>query len=238
MQHIHRKTEQGFVLITAMWLLLLCGSLVAFLMLKSAGASNEVKRRSLAVQARFDADAAVETIMADIIFRGPASLWAQIPARGSIDIGGRTVDVAIDSENSRLDLNDADLAIIDRTLLGRVSARKRLQLVGALQQARARGRINNWAEAASLLAPLLEEGRCAEGWFTLYSGLSKPEEAEGSGGKAEEYASQTGSRPVRPGEALRLRVTSGDVSSQTIVRIFGTRDHAFGTLSWSNGHPC
>jgi Tfp pilus assembly protein PilX len=69
-----RQSEQGFVLIKAVWLLLLCAAIVAVLMLRcntaSTTATDELLKQQLAL------DAATETVIAGLLLRGSISQWA------------------------------------------------------------------------------------------------------------------------------------------------------------------
>jgi len=76
-----KRSEQGYILITAMWLLLLGGSIVALLMLRNLHAAEAYSDDRPQLQLRYAQESAVETVVADILFNGPRSEFARLPAK-------------------------------------------------------------------------------------------------------------------------------------------------------------
>ena len=76
----HPDSEQGFVLIAAIWLLLLCAVMVAVLMLRGHDRAVAAADASDRLKARLVLESAVETVVADILFNGQASRAATVPA--------------------------------------------------------------------------------------------------------------------------------------------------------------
>jgi len=241
-----RDDEQGFVLITALWLLLLSGAIVALMLLRSAGKAQANRAASQQAQMVFDMDAAVTTVAADLLFRGDQSRWARAPGDGTIDIDGRTLSVRVSSENGRLDLNDGDLTVIDRGLQGLgVAADIRARTGEALRSARARNdRIASPAELNQLLAEA-GAGRilCLDDDLTLYSGLGRPDESVMPAELARALAiPQAAGEPfasIRPGMPIRLRITTAQGPALTaVIRVVGTMDRAYDVMRWTSGPNC
>jgi len=239
--------EGGFVLVTAMWLLLLGAALVSLMMLRSAGRSETNRQAGELIQAKFDAQAAVDTIAADLLIRGSQSAWARLPAHGIIRIGGRDVTVDASSEEGRLDLNDGDPAVIDRALQGSgIAPQKRALFLQTLASLRAGGRrMTSIAEAYPLLQMVEDAGSdsCVDSWFTLYSGLSQPSEDRMSNDMAQALATPAGGAfepaPVRPGETIRLLIhTSNGYKPLVVARVIGVRASDYEILQWSDNHYC
>jgi len=239
--------ERGFVLITALWLLLLCAAIVSLMMLRSAGRAETIKEGSKLVQAKFDVQAAVDTVAADLLMQGGRSQWARLPAQGIIRIDGRDVTIEASSENGRLDLNDGDLAIIDRALQGLgIASPQRTAFHQSLDSFRAaQGRMTSIADARPLLATLDEGagGSCIDSWFTLYSGLSQPSETQMSGEMAKALAlpigEGTGAMPMRSGEAIRLYIrASNGYTLLAIIRVVGIQATGYHILRWSDDFTC
>jgi hypothetical protein len=236
--------ERGFVLITALWLLLLCGAVVALMMLRSASRVEVNRAAAIGVQTRLDLESAVETVVADILLRGPQSQWARSPARGSMEIAGHSVTVEVSSEAGRLDLNDGDTAIIGRALQGLgVAASQREAFIAALQQLRVQQhRITNSAEVDRLEATSgIASALCIDDDLTLFSGLSRPSEMVMPAELAHALAvPQAGGGPptaISPGTAIRIRARSGQGASLlAVVRPIGTQDRIYDVLRWTE-HP-
>lgn len=238
--------ESGFVLITALWLLLLCGAVVALMMLRSAGRAEASHAAAAQVQARLDLDAAVETIAADLLFRGEQSLWSRAPAQGTIDIDGRTVTADVSSEAGRLDLNDGDPVIIDHALQGLgVTAAGRTMLLGRLQQLRVRHRrIASQAMLDHVVAGVSEDpGLCLDRYVTLYSGLTRPDEGAMPAALAQALAVPQGggeaATALRPGTPIRIRLRSAQGASLlAVIRVVGTLGRTYDVMRWTQGGPC
>jgi hypothetical protein len=242
----HPKGEQGFVLITALWLLLLCGAVVALMMLRGAGKAEASHAAATQVQARLDLDAAVETIVADLLFSGEQSQWARAPVQGTIDIAGRSVSAEVSSEAGRLDLNDGDPAIIDRALQGLgVPAAGREMLAGRLQQFRTQNRrIASQAMLDHVLTGVAgDAGLCLDRYVTLYSGLTRPDETAMPPSLARALAVPQGGgeapTALRPGTAIRLRLRSAQGASLlAVIRVVGTLGRTYDVMRWTPAPDC
>jgi len=243
----HDPHNEGFVLINAIWLLLLCGAIAALLMLQGIERGSAARAEGDALKTRLSLESGVEAVIADILFDGPRSRWANLPANGSIDVGaGAPLQVRVSSETGRLDLNDGDLNTIDLALRGfDVNATRRRSLVDELVARRARKeRIGSWAEAQMLLRGVLTNANresCPEEDFTLYSGLSgpKPDQASPQLARALGYATAAGENPTPPASAVRIEVTAaGGLTLTSIVRATGLRDEPISTMRWDYGEQC
>jgi hypothetical protein len=112
------EREQGFALIAAIWLLVLGGAIVAVIMVRTMTVSRGAVADGVQLAEKLALDGAIDSVVADILFNGNRSRWAQLPASGSIDVGGRSISVTITSENGLLDVNEADPKLIDGALRG------------------------------------------------------------------------------------------------------------------------
>jgi hypothetical protein len=231
-----RQGEEGFALITVMWLLLLSGSIVALMMLKSHHRAQLVKGNAASVQAEFDADAALETVMTDLLFRGNASTWSRLPSAGAITLDGRSVSINLSAEKSRLDLALSDLNATRLYLQGRVSPARREAFLAELQRARAQKDTVDIVRAASLLELLGDEG-CPAAWFTIYGDRSaiSVSDANLTGGNTLTGSSASSDTTFRMGIVVRINITSKDGYTRAMVRPVGRIDRAFDLLS-SNDH--
>lgn len=220
------NAEQGFVLITALWLLLLCAAVVSLAMFRNGSQARAAANDADIVQRRLDLDAAVETIAADLLIKGPTSVWAQIPAQHGLQINGRDVSVELSSERGRLDLNSGDVATIDRALQGfGASPYERASFNAAMQSQRSRN-LGNFAAAKPLLA-LLGSIPCPAQLFTVYSGLTQPDETQMSSEIARALgnpgAAAMTPQAIRPGTAIRLYLRHpGGTKLETIMRLGGS----------------
>lgn len=239
--------NEGFILINAIWLLLLCGAIAALLMLRGIERGSAARAEGHALKARLSLESGVEAVIADILFNGPRSHWAILPANGSIDVGGGTsLQVRVSSETGRLDLNDGNLDAIDLALRGfGADATRRRALVDALRARRARKeRIGSWAEADMLLAGISAQHNpqsCLEHYVTLYSGLSMPraDQAPAPLSHALGFATAASSGAIEPGSAIRIEaVTSQGLMLTVVTRLTGARDEPYSTMRWDYGSSC
>jgi general secretion pathway protein K len=149
-----RKNEEGFILIAAIWLLLLAAVVVAVLMLRGYERSTIAATVSDRLQARLLLESAIETVVSDLLFSGSASRWSGLPATGSITLDGGSVAIEVSSENGRLDLNTIEPATLDTALRGfGVSALARDSVAAALSVRRqTKNPIATWADVEHVLA--------------------------------------------------------------------------------------
>lgn len=209
-----RKSERGFVLIGAVWLLLLAASLVAILMLRSRSTDAAAIREGGALQQDLDLDAARETVAADLLINGPRSQWWRLPARGSVGLGARSVEITMTSEAGRIDLNDADPKAIQDALLGLgFSPADAQAFLAGLLARRQQGRIVASAEIDRLIAPLTRangRGLCLPDLFTIEAGLMQPDAGRAPPvlARALGVVATPDGGVVRQGEALRIAAAS------------------------------
>lgn len=245
MRHVPRN--EGFILINAVWLLLLCGAIAALIMLRGIERGSAARAEGEALSTRLALESGVEAVIADILFNGPRSRWAMLPANGSIDAGRDSpLQVRVSSETGRLDLNDGNLDSIDLALRSfGIDATRRRALVDQLRAKRARQeRIGSWAEAEMLLTPIEMSmgGRsCLDRDFTLYSGLSKPRPDQASPRLAHALgiATAPSAGAIEPGSAIRIAVsTPQGLTLTAVARIIGARDDPYVAMRWDYGALC
>lgn len=240
--------ERGFVLIAAVWLLILAGAITAVLMLRSlAGATAAVEHRE-GIERKLALESAIETMLADRLFNGPRSPWWLTPVTGEVPVEGRSVSIRITSESGRLDLNVADPVLIDTALRGfGVSAGERGAIVGRLQALRAqKRRIGSLAELESLVAGASRAtGICMAEHLTYVSGLAEPRADQISAALARALSGRGGTagddRPGAPEGGAALRVEASDAQGagmMAIVRLTGLADRPVETSAWTMAPPC
>jgi general secretion pathway protein K len=234
--------ERGFVLIAAVWLLILAGAITAILMLRSLAAAAAAADHGDAIQRRLALESAIETVLADRLFNADRSAWWLAPSAGRVAIGGRMIDVRLTSESGRLDVNSADPALIDTALRGfGVGASERGRIVARLRALRLlKKRIGSLAELGSLVG-----GACLAGELTYVSGLAEPrpdqmsrELARALGGRG---GAAGGGRPAAPeaGAAVRVEAAEGNAAPiLAIVRITPLPDQPLSASAWAAPSPC
>jgi general secretion pathway protein K len=236
------------VLIAAIWLLILAGSIVAVLMLRSLAASTAAADRSEAVERRLAMESAIETLLADRLFNGNRSAWWRAPAEGAIAVGGRDVRLRMTSESGRLDVNNADLALVDGALRGLgLGADERGPIVTRLQALRAMKRnIRSAAELDQLTAGVRPRPAfCIGDQLTWVSGLAEPRPDQmppalaralaGRGGAA----AGAGPGEVEAGAALRIEATdAGGAAMIAIVRLTGLAERPIEASAWAAPPAC
>lgn len=171
--------EHGFVLITALWLLVLGGALASLIMLRAVEQRRASNAEGAMLRQDLSAEAAIHDALFDLLVRGAQSRWAQLPARATTTLDGSRVDLSATSEATKIDLNSVDLTQLDALLQQQgIAPERRRPVVGRLQAMRAaRQRIESEAQLGPLLADLDSEAAlCPAARFTLYSGLSAPKQ--------------------------------------------------------------
>ena len=178
----HRSSrEAGFVLLTALWLLLLGGVMAAAVMATGLSAAREARAYEEHLRARLAAEAAIETVAYDLLTHGAASRWGA-GGSGSVSVteGTSPVMVEVAHESGRLDLGRAAIEDIER-LLGvlDIEADERRRALGALKAHRAatgerRAAFRALAEVFGTLGATPSAWRALAPHVTVYTGASRP----------------------------------------------------------------
>jgi general secretion pathway protein K len=240
--------EQGFVLIAAIWLLILAGSITAILMLRSLAGATAAAEHQDSIERRLALDSAIETMLADRLFNGNRSSWAMAPAAGTIAIGDRVISLSVTSESGRLDVNAADPALIDRALQGfGMDSVERTRIVARLAALRATKRkIGSLPELTALIGEARGRGgACIADSLTWVSGLPEPrpdqvsrELAAALGGRGGATGEPAPSLP-EGGAALRVEASAaGAAATIAIVRTSGLPQQPLSVSVWGAATPC
>lgn len=227
--------ERGFILVSAMWLLILCGAIAAVLIARARTGAAAVSAAEGNYRETLQLYDAAEIVLADLLFNGPRSHWAVLPAQGIVAVDGANVRVSITSEAGRLDLNDGDLTIIAGALQGLgVGARQRVALIDGIARARAdQHKIATWAEVEKILDRTGVVGAaCLNEFFTIASGLQRPREVDLSPQLARALNVAVGlpSSLITPGTALRVDVGDGRRITE-VLRLSGSAATPYLALS-------
>ena len=241
-----RRSEQGYVLITAMWLLLLGGSIVALLTLRNLHAAEAYADDRDQLQLRYAQESAVETVVADILFNGPRSEFSRLPTETSYKFGDIALNISVTGESAKIDVNQADVALIERALRGLgVAALPRQNFVNEVRQRQSSGRLFRSiadVERAMQQAGLGGAGGfCAEEFFTTYSGLALPQVSQMDPrlARALGQASLAPDAPNSVGSAMRIKVQGEQgLPLVAVVRVSGLIRESHKILDWRHGAGC
>ncbi|MEP2103755.1 MAG: hypothetical protein ABJP02_16615 [Parasphingorhabdus sp.] len=241
-----RPGEDGYILITAVWLLLLGASIVAIIMVHNLRYSEELSFEREMIKIGDAQESAVETIIADILFNGPRSQFALLPATSEYRIDGVSMQVSVSNENGKIDLNQADLELIRRALQGLgVSGVPREKFVMLVRQGRyTEHPFRSMIDVSSAFAQAgigTTDGFCPEQYFTAFSGLSQPQsnQMDPRLSKALGEASSSDQQRFRPGNALRLEIVAEKgLPLVAVVRTSGLIDRSHSVLDWGVGAGC
>ncbi len=240
--------EQGFVLIAAIWLLVLAGSITAILMLRSLAAATAAAEHQDSIERRLALDSAIETMLADRLFNSSLSPWWAAPAEGTIAIGKHNISLRMTSESGRIDVNGADPALIDTALQGfGVAAADRSRIVERVTALRAtKGKIASLPELNALIGTArARDNGCLADALTWVSGLAEarpdqmpPDLAHALGGRGG-ATGQAGPSPPEAGAALRIIASeAGGAPIMAIVRASGLPDQPTNVTVWGAPAPC
>ncbi len=241
-----KPSEQGYVLITAMWLLLLGGSIVALLMLKNLHVAEGYQDDRERLQARYAQESAVETVVADILFNGPRSASAQLPAETSYRFGDRKLKISVTGEGGKIDVNQADPALIQRALRGLgIAALPRQNFVNGVKERQRSGRlfrsIADVEEAMQQAGFDGTNGFCAEDFFTTYSGLALPQagQMDPKLARALGQANLQAEAPTNIGSVMRIKAQGEQgLPLVAMVRASGLIGESHRVLDWEYALGC
>lgn len=241
-----RDGEEGFVLVSAIWLLLLGAAVVALIQFTVLNRAKNLAFDKEQIGQRLALETAYETAVADLLFNGPRSEFSKLPATANYTLNGKSMTIHVSSESGKLDINDADLALIDRALMGLgVDATKRSALQGLLLNKRSS---TSARLASSEIEQLLQEvglgpnsGQCIDRFFTAHSGLERPTK-----GQMPPELSQAIGEPntptqagIQPGQALEIVIRAQSFQPlKAVVRISGRLDHPVELLDWKLSEEC
>jgi general secretion pathway protein K len=232
--------ERGFILIAALWLLILSGSIAALLMLRAVGTAREAAGAAEALAEELALEAAIETAAADLVMNGPRSRWAAAPSEAQVALEGRTILVRVTSESGKLDLNEADPRTIDRLLAGLGWSREaRTAALARIEAARTAGdRLRSLTELRGL------GEACLERYATIFSGRPEPEPAHMPPGLARLIGTAAPAHagapaPVAPGTPIRIEArTQAGASLAVTARIAGPLARPWSILAWERNPAC
>jgi len=241
-----KRSEQGYILITAMWLLLLGGSIVALLMLKNLHAAEAYSDDREQLQLRYAQESVVETVVADILFNGPRSEFARLPAQTSYRFGDIALQISVTGEGGKIDVNQADAALIERALRGfGIAALPRQNFVSRVKERQRSGRLfRSIADVEQAMSQAGFDGKsgfCAEDYFTVYSGLALPQASQMDPrlARALGQASLAADVPTSIGSAMRIAVQGEHgLPLVAVVRVSGLIGQSHKVLDWRYGAGC
>lgn len=241
-----RTGERGFVLIGAIWILVLCGAIAALLLARSMAAGTAAAAEGERLRTRMALEAAVETAIADLLLFGQRSRFAALPTEQAIEIGGRTVRIRATAESGRLDLNHADPKRIERVLAGLGwDSSARDALLARIAAGRAgETPLRDLSELRWLLAR--RDGGagdvCAEDMLTVFSGRPEPDAGHMDPGLARllgEPPAQRSAPPVRIGDAVRIEAQADDGGRlRAVIRTAGLLRRPVQRMAWEFDRGC
>lgn len=247
-----KDDEGGYVLISTIWLILLGATLVTAIsltVLNNAEFHAEERERVRKILA---IESAYETVVADILFNGPRSNFALLPASADYNLSGFPMKVEVIAENGKIDLNNAEPALVERALRGlAVPSIARNAYLEAYRMRRSKAQtllsiadIEAEMQNAGIkiAAPSNDNGSlCASQFFTSHSGLSQPDSVHSPPklNRALNVANVANSVPVRLGSSLRIKIKAEKgLPLIAIVRITGNLDKPVTILDWHYGLDC
>lgn len=227
-------------------MLLLGASIVAVIMVHNLRQAEELSFERAQSQIKYAQESAIETVVADILFNGPRSEFARLPAETTYNIHGARMRISVTSESGKIDVNQADPKLIDRALRGLgIAASQRQNLLRILQTERSAGRL---FESPADIASTMEQagipsngGFCPNDFFTTYSGLGQPVQGQMQPelARALGQASLPQGLRTRPGAAFRIAVeAAGSAPITAVVRTSGLIGRASTVLHWTDQAEC
>ncbi len=242
--NISPDKEEGYVLISAIWLLLLGASIIALIMVHNVNQAEKISTLQENMQITDAQDSAIETIVADILFNGPRSEFALLPRETTYQLNGVDMKVTVSNENGKIDLNQADIKLSERALQGLgINNIQRQKIVDLLQQKRKSDQtFSSMADVEALFRQAsIENDFCPARYFTIFSGLPQPQpnQMEQSLAKALGQASLMRPTRFRTGNALRIEIQAETrLPLVATLRTSGLLDRPYTMLDWENRQFC
>ncbi|MEO9599800.1 hypothetical protein [Parasphingorhabdus sp.] len=241
-----KSGERGYILITAVWMLLLGASIVAVIMIHNLRKSEELSFEREQIQIKYAQESALETVVADLLFNGPRSELARLPTETSYTINGIAMQVRVSSESGKIDVNQADPALMERALRGfGISGSQRQKFLAIVAGERSANRLfQSPADVAALMHQVgiaVGSGFCPHKYFTTFSGLGQPIQGQMDPdlAKAMGQPNLPTEAQARPGTALRLAIQADRASPLiAIIRISGLIGRSHSVLDWSDRGGC
>ena len=156
------------------------------------------------------------------------------------------MNIKVSSESGKIDVNQADPALIERSLRGLgVSALPRQAFLSVIAGERSAGRLYQSiidVENAMRRAGFdMEGGFCAGSSFTVYSGLSQPQpnQMDAALARALGQPSLAANARTKPGSAMRVEVSEGEgLPVIAIIRTSGLIEQSYSVLDWNSARGC
>lgn len=106
--------DEGFILLTSVWLLVLGGAIAAAVMLNARSAVRSVKAAEQQTVANDALVSARDQVIADLISAGRFSRWAQSASAGNLNTDGNiSVEMQVSQEGGRLDVLSSQSDTLD-----------------------------------------------------------------------------------------------------------------------------
>lgn len=239
-------------MISAIWLILLGAAIVSVISLTVLNNAQLYAQERDNVRSRLAIESAYETVVADILFNGPRSNFAALPASTDYNLTGVSMKVEVSSENGKLDVNSADPALIERALMGLgVASANRSQFLNFYRLRREQSKtllsiadIEAEMQSAGIISDTGSSGAnaiCISQFFTAHSGLAQPESAHSSArlNRALNIANNVGTNRVRLGSPLRIKIKAETgLPLIAVIRISGNLEDPVTILDWYYATDC
>lgn len=241
-------SDPGFILLAAVWLLLLAGAVIAAMTLTALRESKAAHGARNQLAADMAVESAVQLVIADLIENGGRGRWGKTPASGTIMVDDIAVELSVTNEAGRLDLNEAEPSTIDGTLMGLgVAPDTRERVLGEVARLRlAKRRLGYWAELERLLALASHDGQCLVPLFTLWSGqaMPTPQQMPQALAKAMGQMGNIGGEPASTdtitGQVFRVVAQTREPSATRLiamVRVTNWLGNPYGIHVWNRSAP-
>jgi hypothetical protein len=170
--------NKGAVLLHTLMLLMVATSLIMIVIAVSRRNVGQVAAFEDKTRTEILVEASVETIVRDLMEHGQRSEWLNPPGhRRRIAVDGAEVEASVTDVRGLVDINDSNLALIERLLssqLGNESGRQALERLRE-RRANAVGRLGTYVDMAAALGLSIEQLACLQPDVTLFSMLDQPD---------------------------------------------------------------
>jgi hypothetical protein len=176
-----QPNEGGYVLITAIWLLLIAAALLAILVAQNERLNKNIRFEQKFIARQMALESGLQNIIADSVNEISQGKPLSIPVIKRYQIGGFNIIAQLIDENGKLDVNNSDPELIRRALQGLgVSSDIAVNFTQQLTRMRkAQKKISSLEEIdLSLEAAGLDQTRsgfCPRRYFTIYATSGEPD---------------------------------------------------------------
>lgn len=170
-RYIRDLRLEGFVLLHALWIMILASFLAMSVMATSVGLARDSEVANAALQVELAAESAVHRVLFDLLRHDSRHLWPRRGRTGSVQIGGAEVIVSIVDVSGLVDINRADDRILHRIFLAALPLEDAATFIASIKAAKP---ISDYSSLVAIGGGSSKKFASLQPYITLFSGRAVP----------------------------------------------------------------